>query len=524
MPITQIQITGDDLHGAEDQNRPPIKIGGFAYATTPSAVLPGQRVAAFFDLEGYQHIKIDGTVAVSGAGGGSQYTEGTVTTSAIGNLMLAKGPSSTLTALQIFQLTIGSHALKVGISDAQGNLISSFGGGTQYTEGTATTAAIGTLSLAEGAANVLRPIQVFELTTSIYAVKTAIVDSTGAHIVNFGSSTVAISNTVTTLAFQGGAPWSVALTGTAAVTQSTSPWSVALTGTAAVTQSTSPWVVALTSSSVSITGTVTTFDIQTLTDNLGFTDGTSKLFGAGYIFDEVAGTALTENDAAAARIDAKRAQIFVIEDGTTRGTRAAVRTPTANDLVATSLASLCVLNSNYLFDGATWDAQKGDSVNGADMGGNLAHDAAEVTGAKPVGIGYQARTTNPTAVADADRVRGIADKIGRQVVRIGHVRDLITSATVLANTTASTTLLASGGANVFHDLISLDLSNHSQFSALVSLIDNSTTAAVFAIAPKQTLMKNWVRPLNAASTNTSWLIQLDTAASIYLTVQAEKNV
>jgi hypothetical protein len=45
---------------------------------------------------------------------------------------------------------------------------------------------------------------------------------------------------------------------------------------------------------------------------------------AGYIFDEVAGTALTENDAAAARIDSKRAQVGVIEDATTRGQRAAV--------------------------------------------------------------------------------------------------------------------------------------------------------------------------------------------------------
>lgn len=59
-------------------------------------------------------------------------------------------------------------------------------------------------------------------------------------------------------------------------------------------------------------------------DNAGFTDGTTKVKPAGFIFDEVAGTALTENDAAAARIDSKRAQISVIEDETTRGRRATV--------------------------------------------------------------------------------------------------------------------------------------------------------------------------------------------------------
>jgi hypothetical protein len=76
-----------------------------------------------------------------------------------------------------------------------------------------------------------------------------------------------------------------------------------------VNQGTSPWVTA---------------DNQVLADNAAFTDGTSKLFSVGFIFDEVAGTALTENDAAAARIDSKRAQVWVLEDETTRGRRATV--------------------------------------------------------------------------------------------------------------------------------------------------------------------------------------------------------
>lgn len=71
-------------------------------------------------------------------------------------------------------------------------------------------------------------------------------------------------------------------------------------------------------------GNVQTADTQTITDNAAFTDGTSKVLMAGYAFDETAGTALTENDAAAARIDSKRAQVLVLEDATTRGQRAAV--------------------------------------------------------------------------------------------------------------------------------------------------------------------------------------------------------
>lgn len=91
---------------------------------------------------------------------------------------------------------------------------------------------------------------------------------------------------------------------------------VSISGTVAATQSGS-W-------SVSVTGSVTTADSQVVTDNAAFTDGTTKLFMGGYIYDETAGTALTENDAAAARVDSKRSQVVVLEDATIRGRRAYV--------------------------------------------------------------------------------------------------------------------------------------------------------------------------------------------------------
>lgn len=55
-----------------------------------------------------------------------------------------------------------------------------------------------------------------------------------------------------------------------------------------------------------------------IVDNAGFTDGTTRISMSGYVYDEVAGTALTENDGAAARINANRAQVLAIEDGATR--------------------------------------------------------------------------------------------------------------------------------------------------------------------------------------------------------------
>jgi len=78
------------------------------------------------------------------------------------------------------------------------------------------------------------------------------------------------------------------------------------------------------SHAVTNAGTFAVQDSQVIADNAGFTDGTSKVFPAGFIYDEVAGTALTENDAAAARINANRAMVNCIEDGSTRARYATV--------------------------------------------------------------------------------------------------------------------------------------------------------------------------------------------------------
>lgn len=126
---------------------------------------------------------------------------------------------------------------------------------------------------------------------------------------------------------------------TAAVTQDTSPWVVS--GTVAATQS-GTWNINNVSGTVSLpTGAATSANQSTeitslqllddvvVADNAAFTDGTTKVSMAGFVLDETAGTALTENDAAAARVDSKRAQVLVIEDGTTRGRRLTITSANA---------------------------------------------------------------------------------------------------------------------------------------------------------------------------------------------------
>ena len=81
-------------------------------------------------------------------------------------------------------------------------------------------------------------------------------------------------------------------------------------------------------------------DDVVVTDNAAFTDGTTKLAMAGFIYDDVAGTALTENDSAAARINVNRALVGTIEDGATRGRYATVKA--ASTAAATTDSALVV--------------------------------------------------------------------------------------------------------------------------------------------------------------------------------------
>lgn len=185
-------------------------------------------------------------------------------------------------------------------------------------------------------------------------------------------------------------------------------------------------------------GTFTTQDTSSLVDNAAFTDGTSRVLPVGFVFDETAGTALTENDVAAARIDSKRAQVLVIEDATTRGQRVAVNA------------------------GGAMEVQ-----------GDIAHDSA--VGGNPVLIGLEARTSDGTAVTSGDAVRGLADTLGKQVVLVGAVHDLQVRGTANYTNTTASDLIAAAGAGVRIAVMGCLVTNaHATVSTKVEIRDGTT--------------------------------------------------
>ena len=91
-----------------------------------------------------------------------------------------------------------------------------------------------------------------------------------------------------------------------------------------------------------------------MADDGAFTQGTTLVMPAGFIYDETSSNDPEENDVAAGRIDSKRSQTFVMESAATRGLYAEVLTAGADD-TANTTNGFWVYTALSAFDGSAWD-------------------------------------------------------------------------------------------------------------------------------------------------------------------------
>lgn len=159
-----------------------------------------------------------------------------------------------------------------------------------------------------------------------------------------------------------------------------------------------------------------------------------------------------------------------------------------------------------------------DSAGNTQIVGQVEHDAAD-TG-QPVKIGLQARTTNPTAVGDADRVNAVGDDLGRTVVWPYQVRDLINTAYV-SITTGTVAALIAGVTDVFLDLVQISFSNSSGNAASVVLNNDSTTVQTFLVNPNATTNYTFPVPIRATSTGSAWNVDMADITGTTVTIQAQ---
>lgn len=166
-----------------------------------------------------------------------------------------------------------------------------------------------------------------------------------------------------------------------------------------------------------------------------------------------------------------------------------------------------------------------DGTGQAKAVGDVAHDAAD--SGSPVKIGAVATSTNPTAVADGDRTNLRADLLGKLMIRAGSARSLITQGYVqlITSNTSETTLLAAGGAGVFHDITALSLSNSNGTTGTVVTIRDATAGSavlVVSLAARAAIHLAWHVPFKQTTANNNWTIQQSAAGQVEATIQCEK--
>jgi hypothetical protein len=101
-------------------------------------------------------------------------------------------------------------------------------------------------------------------------------------------------------------------------------------------------------------------------------------------------------------------------------------------------------------------------------GGDTA--AGTTDGGWPIKIGGLAKTTNPTAVTDGQRVNAMFDKVGKQVV-VGAIRQLKGVQATTITVATETTIVTAGAAGVFQDLYGLVIANTSATAVNVAIKD-----------------------------------------------------
>lgn len=146
----------------------------------------------------------------------------------------------------------------------------------------------------------------------------------------------------------------------------------------------------------------------------------------------------------------------------------------------------------------------------------------------PVTTGGRAATANPTAVADAQVVNAMFDKLGKQVV-VGAIRTLKGTQQTQISASTSETTIVTAVASTFLDLYGLILANTGASTTKVSIRD-TTAGTVIAIIEVPTLeTRGFMLPVDSAiaqtTVNTNWTAQCGTStAALEVTALYVKNI
>lgn len=470
-------------------------------------------------------------------------------------IAIQDGSNSSIKAT-VLNLT-NSHPLTVAITDSSGNQISSFGGGTQYADGTTQATPTGTVALGKNSSNVLHSLALDS--SGNLNVNVAAGGGSGGTSSSFGA---AFPSTGTAIgATDGTNMQSLKVDGSKNLLTSIN---VALpAGTNVIGH-----VITDTGSTTAVTGTVTVSG--TVTANAGTNLNTSLLAleSGGNLASVATNTTNIPNviGTAASAIPSKLLQI-----GGSDGTNArAIKTNTTGQLDIRPLTSgdqVTVANSTIaVTQSGTWTntvtqataANLNATVVGTGTAGSAASGVVTVQGitsmtpvqvsqatasnlnaqvigstasgssvtSNPVTLGGRAATALPTAVSDGQVVNEMLDKFGRGVMLNNAFRDIIASQTTTITSSTAETTIITAIASTFADLASIMVSNTSATAVRVDFRDTTAGSVLFSIYVPAGDMRgvNLTSPWPQTSVNTNWTAQSSASVSdLRIAAQYIKN-
>lgn len=158
--------------------------------------------------------------------------------------------------------------------------------------------------------------------------------------------------------------------------------------------------------------------------------------------------------------------------------------------------------------------------------GNLKAQIEGIAGIpNPVFVGFEARTSQVSSATNGSVGAPITDKIRRQVVKVGQVRELQDNNYLVLSNTTETTLIPAV-ASIFNDITDLNVTNASASSIRVDLRDATAGSVRFSLAvpPGDTKTFSFATPLKQSSVNNNWTVQLSNSVTdVRISVCSERT-
>ena len=130
------------------------------------------------------------------------------------------------------------------------------------------------------------------------------------------------------------------------------------------------------------------------------------------------------------------------------------------------------------------------------------------------------RQTNPTPVLDTRSIEPMGDDIGRQVMVLHQVRDLVDTAYVQV-TTGTPTVLKAGNSNYFLDLVEISFATNSTVASTnIALRDDGTIVRGVDIPIDDTVQLKFNVPIPQNAKGGDWVVDMEDVTGTTLDVSA----